>query len=74
MDMNGQFAVGKHKGRTFNWVYNNDFKYYIWVRENAPGMLNVKNTETYNKNIRKEPLSDEPPSWWVKPGNIEDAF
>lgn len=34
-----KFRSGKHKGRTLDWVSENDPSYLAWIKENQPKML-----------------------------------
>lgn len=33
------FRTGKHKGKTLDWVEDNDPSYIVWCEENRPEML-----------------------------------
>ena len=39
IDPNFTFKFGKHSGRTYAWVEENDPTYIDWARKNAPKLL-----------------------------------
>lgn len=84
MDRNHVFRTGKYAGKTVNYVYLNDNRYFNWILENRPEMLKSHkkkvSAESYNKPYKK-PVYVDPPdikqtaqTGWVPPGSVEDAF
>lgn len=84
MDRNHVFRTGKYTGKTVNYVYLNDRRYFNWILENRPEMLKSHkkkvSVEAYNKPYKK-PVYVDPPdvektteTGWIPPGNVEDAF
>ena len=53
------FRTGKYKGKTLNWVEDNDPRYLVWIEENRPEMLKEKKTSEVKVNIhhRYKPLT-----------------
>lgn len=84
MDKNHIFRTGKYAGKTVNYVYQTDKRYFNWILENRPEMLksHKKKAESrdYDKPYKK-PVYVDPPdikktieTGWIPPGNVEDAF
>lgn len=53
---NFKFRTGKHKGKTLDWVEENDPSYIVWVEENRPEMLKEP-----KKKEKKEPIPEYRP-------------
>tara|TARA_B110001469_G_scaffold5622_1_gene5869 strand:- start:205 stop:465 length:261 start_codon:yes stop_codon:yes gene_type:complete len=83
MDKNHVFRTGKYAGKTVNYVYQNDKRYFSWILENRPEMLksHKKKVEsrTYDKPYKK-PVYIDPPDvsdedmGKIKPATISEAF
>ena len=68
------FRTGKHKGKTLDWVEDNDPSYIVWVEENRPEMLKEpkKKEDKPDPNFRFKPLTpnldfDNEPAEWYEP-------
>ena len=83
MDKNHIFRTGKYAGKTINYVYQKDKKYFNWILENRPEMLksHKKKVEAraYDKPYKK-PVYIDPPDvsdedmGKIKPATISEAF
>lgn len=63
MDMNHVFRTGKYAGRTIQYVYSNDRRYFNWVVENRPEMLRSHKSKTQsiqNRPYKKTVYIDPP--------------
>ena len=58
MDGNFIFKFGKHKGKSVNWVRDNDESYLIWVEECAPNLLT--NTPPKTNTVKPVAMKDTP--------------
>jgi hypothetical protein len=83
MDKNQVFRTGKYSGKTINYVYQNDRRYFNWVLENRPEMLKSHKKkakpESHNKPYKK-PVYVDPPDvsdedmGYIKPPTLDEAF
>ena len=48
------FAFGKHKGKSFEWVYDNDLKYVGWLMDNVDEEKNKHLVGYYKKRIEED--------------------
>jgi hypothetical protein len=53
-----EFAFGKYKGKTFEWVYDNDIKYVSWLLETLEEEKNNFLVDYYKNRINVD-FSDE---------------
>lgn len=80
MDLNHVFRTGKYSGRTVQYVYSNDRRYFNWVLENRPEMLKSHNKEPTQNTQRKKPVYIDPPEvsaidrGVITPMSPSDAF
>lgn len=82
MDMNHVFRTGKYAGKTVNYVYSVDRRYFNWVLENRPEMLksHKKKVESMVNKPYKKPVYVDPPdvsdeeSGKIKPATLNEAF
>lgn len=83
MDMNHVFRSGKYAGKTVNYVYSKDRRYFNWVLENRPEMLKShkkKQTQSVINKPYKKPTYVDPPDLSdkergvIKPASINEAF
>jgi len=61
MDLKHVFRTGKYSGRTVQYVYSNDRRYFNWVLENRPEMLKSHNKEQPQNTQYKKPVYVDPP-------------
>jgi len=63
MDMNHVFRTGKYAGKTIQYVYDNDRRYFNWVLENRPEMLKSHKgkVESIRDRPYKKPVYIDPP-------------
>lgn len=67
MDNNFVFRFGKHSGKTYGWVEDNDPSYIKWAREKAPNLLKppkpkAKQSEKKEVKFRDKPLETLQPN------------
>ena len=84
IDKNHKLRSGKYAGKTVNYIYTVDRRYFNWVVENRPEMLKSHkkqtSSESYNKPYKKPVYADPPDvektteTGWIPPGSVEDAF
>ena len=79
VDLNHVFRSGKYAGKTVNYVYSVDRRYFNWVAENRPEML--KSHKGKPKPVsNKKPTYVDPPDLSdaergvIKPASIDEAF
>lgn len=54
-----KFRTGKHSGRTYEWVEDNDPSYIDWVLENRPEMLKEESKKPEAKKMVVKDLKEE---------------
>mgnify|MGYP000114139611 CR=1 FL=1 len=82
MNLNHVFRSGKYAGKTVDYVYKVDRKYFNWVLENRPEMLksHKKKESTLVSKSYKKPTYVDPPELSdkergvIKPATINEAF
>lgn len=80
MDLNHVFRTGKYAGKTVNYVYSVDRRYFNWVLENRPEMLRShKKKQEVKKQYNKPTYVDPPevaenPRYIIKPASVDEAF
>lgn len=62
MDLNHIFRTGKYAGKTVQYVYSRDRRYFNWVLENRPEMLksHKRKPDIVNRPYKK-PVYIDPP-------------
>jgi len=62
MNKDFQFRSGKYKGKTYEWVVDNDPLYIEWVSENRPEMLKeikINKSDTKEKSVKVTNFKEE---------------
>lgn len=82
MNLNHVFRSGKYAGKTVDYVYKVDRRYFNWVLENRPEMLKShkkKESALVSKSYKKPTYVDPPElsdkeRGVIKPATINEAF